>query len=231
MEDATSLEAQEITGPGVVSTYTVNYHAWLPGLAVPLYGAAMVVATGQVQHAVVWRTVKEGSAARRTGGRPAYGSTRPSAEGSLAWLLPIGMLSPVVQVAPYATRYMHEYGATRELLAWIPVTHRSWAALNPSAVYSKPLAVPEYLDGRMITSPISAGGCTLRGLGTVVDTTEEAWDLAFAINLRGAFLASKYAVQAIAARGGGSVVTSRRSRRCAATARSPTPRPRAASSP
>lgn len=34
VEDATSLEAQEITGPGVVSTYTVNYHAWLPGLAV-----------------------------------------------------------------------------------------------------------------------------------------------------------------------------------------------------
>ena len=43
-------------------------------------------------------------------------------------------------------------------------------------------------------------------LGTVVDTTEEAWDLAFAINLRSAFLSSKYAVPAIAARGGGSIV-------------------------
>jgi hypothetical protein len=28
------MEAQEITGPGVVYTYTVNYQAWLPGLAV-----------------------------------------------------------------------------------------------------------------------------------------------------------------------------------------------------
>jgi NAD(P)-dependent dehydrogenase (short-subunit alcohol dehydrogenase family) len=43
-------------------------------------------------------------------------------------------------------------------------------------------------------------------LGTVVDTTEEAWDQAFAINLRSAFLASKYAVPAIASRGGGSIV-------------------------
>jgi NAD(P)-dependent dehydrogenase (short-subunit alcohol dehydrogenase family) len=43
-------------------------------------------------------------------------------------------------------------------------------------------------------------------LGTVVDTTEEAWDEAMAINVRSAFLASKYAVPAIAARGGGAVV-------------------------
>jgi NAD(P)-dependent dehydrogenase (short-subunit alcohol dehydrogenase family) len=43
-------------------------------------------------------------------------------------------------------------------------------------------------------------------LGTVVDTTEEAWDQSMAINLRSAFLSSKYAVPAIAANGGGSVV-------------------------
>ena len=43
-------------------------------------------------------------------------------------------------------------------------------------------------------------------VGTVVDTSEEDWDRAFAINLRTAFLASKYAVPAIAARGGGSIV-------------------------
>ena len=35
----------------------------------------------------------------------------------------------------------------------------------------------------------------LAALGTVVDTNEEAWDRAFAINLRTAFLASKYAVR------------------------------------
>jgi NAD(P)-dependent dehydrogenase (short-subunit alcohol dehydrogenase family) len=43
-------------------------------------------------------------------------------------------------------------------------------------------------------------------LGTVVDTTEEDWDAAFAINLRSAFLACKYAVPVLASGGGGSIV-------------------------
>lgn len=46
----------------------------------------------------------------------------------------------------------------------------------------------------------------LAALGTVVDTTEEAWDRAFDINLRTAFLSSKYAVPSMADSGGGSVV-------------------------
>jgi NAD(P)-dependent dehydrogenase (short-subunit alcohol dehydrogenase family) len=39
-------------------------------------------------------------------------------------------------------------------------------------------------------------------LGTVVDTTEEAWDQAMTINLRTAFLASKYTVPVLADKGG-----------------------------
>ncbi|MFB4309701.1 SDR family NAD(P)-dependent oxidoreductase [Actinomadura sp. GTD37] len=46
----------------------------------------------------------------------------------------------------------------------------------------------------------------LASLGTVVDTSEADWDRAFAVNLRTAFLASKYAVPVMAAQGSGSVV-------------------------
>ena len=46
----------------------------------------------------------------------------------------------------------------------------------------------------------------LVALGTVADTTEEAWDMAFDVNLRTAFLASKYAVPVMAARGRGAIV-------------------------
>jgi NAD(P)-dependent dehydrogenase (short-subunit alcohol dehydrogenase family) len=46
----------------------------------------------------------------------------------------------------------------------------------------------------------------LASLGTVVDTTEEAWDRAFDINLRTAFLASKFTVPVMADSGGGSIV-------------------------
>ena len=43
-------------------------------------------------------------------------------------------------------------------------------------------------------------------VGTVVDTTEEVWDQAMNLNLRTAFLASKYAVPVMAAQGSGSIV-------------------------
>jgi acetyl-CoA acetyltransferase len=150
------------------------------GLSLPFYGAAMAVATGQARHAVAWRTVKEGSAARDAGGRPAYGSAKPAAEGPLAWLIPVGMLSPVVQIAPFATRYMHEYGVTREQLAWIPVTQRSHAALNPDAVYRVALTVDDYLEGRMISSPISLFDCDVPCDGAtalVVSAAETVPDL------------------------------------------------------
>ncbi|HEY7106650.1 MAG TPA: SDR family oxidoreductase [Acidimicrobiia bacterium] len=46
----------------------------------------------------------------------------------------------------------------------------------------------------------------LASLGTVVDTSEEAWDRALDVNLRTAFLASKYSVPVMAAQGAGSIV-------------------------
>jgi len=150
------------------------------GMSLPFYGAAQAVATGQARHAVVWRTVKEGSAARHAGGRPAYGSIHPEAEGPLAWLLPVGMLSPVTQVAPFATRYMHDYGLTREQLAWIPVTQRAHAALNPDAVYRTPLTVDDYVAARMISWPLCLYDCDVPVDGAtavVVSAAETAADL------------------------------------------------------
>jgi NAD(P)-dependent dehydrogenase (short-subunit alcohol dehydrogenase family) len=56
------------------------------------------------------------------------------------------------------------------------------------------------------TLDILVNNIGLASLGTVVDLTEEAWDRAFDINLRTAFLASKYAVPVMAAKGAGAIV-------------------------
>jgi NAD(P)-dependent dehydrogenase (short-subunit alcohol dehydrogenase family) len=56
------------------------------------------------------------------------------------------------------------------------------------------------------TLDILVNNIGLAALGTVVDTTEEAWDRSLDINLRTAFLASKYAVPVMAAKGAGSIV-------------------------
>jgi acetyl-CoA acetyltransferase len=150
------------------------------GMSLPFYGPAQAVATGEARHVVIYRTVKEGTAARRAGGRPAYGSIHASAEGPLAWLLPVGALSPVCHLAPYVTRYMHEYGATREQLGWIPVTQRAHAGLNPNAVYRDPMSIDDYLAARMISTPICLFDCDVPVDGStaiVVSTADAAPDL------------------------------------------------------
>ncbi|MGZ4707264.1 MAG: SDR family NAD(P)-dependent oxidoreductase [Acidimicrobiales bacterium] len=60
--------------------------------------------------------------------------------------------------------------------------------------------------GAFGTVDILVNNIGLAALGTVVDTTEEAWDRALDINLRTAFLASKYAVPVMAEKGSGSIV-------------------------
>jgi NAD(P)-dependent dehydrogenase (short-subunit alcohol dehydrogenase family) len=56
------------------------------------------------------------------------------------------------------------------------------------------------------TVDILVNNVGLASLGTVVDLAEEAWDRALDVNLRSAFLASKYAVPVMAAKGAGSIV-------------------------
>jgi NAD(P)-dependent dehydrogenase (short-subunit alcohol dehydrogenase family) len=56
------------------------------------------------------------------------------------------------------------------------------------------------------TVDILVNNVGLAQVGTVVDTTEEAWDRALDINLRSAFLASKHAVPVMAAQGSGAIV-------------------------
>ena len=150
------------------------------GACLPFYGPALAVASGQARHVVIFRTVKEGSAARAAGGRPAYGSTKPVADGPMAWWLPLGALSPVCHVAPYATRYMHDHQVSREQLAWIPVVQRAHAALNPDAVYREPLTVQDYLASRMISSPMCLFDCDVPVDGAtafVISAAETAADL------------------------------------------------------
>jgi acetyl-CoA acetyltransferase len=172
VEDVDGLSAFPAGGktnlPGYASPDLAEIHdtlrlttTWRGGTGggLPISGAVDAVASGRARHVVVYRTVKEGSAARKAGGRPAYGSVHAHAEGPLAWLLPIGALSPVCQIAPFAARYMHEYGVRREQLAWIPVTQRAHAGRNPDAVYRSDLTVDDYMESRMISTPICLFDC------------------------------------------------------------------------
>ncbi|KPM51097.1 short-chain dehydrogenase [Frankia sp. R43] len=56
------------------------------------------------------------------------------------------------------------------------------------------------------TVDILVNNIGLASVGTVVDTSEQAWDRSLNLNLRTVFLASKYAVPVMAAKGAGSIV-------------------------
>lgn len=58
-----------------------------------------------------------------------------------------------------ANRYMHDYGLTSEQLATVAVTMREHAALNPDALYRKPMTVEDVLASPVIASPLHRNDC------------------------------------------------------------------------
>ena len=79
-----------------------------------------------------------------------------------------------------ARRHMHEFGTTSAQLAEIAVAARSWASMNPNAMYRKPLSVDDVLNSRMIADPLHLFDCCVisdGGAAMVVTTAERAADL------------------------------------------------------
>ena len=124
----------------------------------PFVEAIRAVADDTCRHVVVYRTVKNGSASKRThtDGR---GASWGKATGALAWQVPVGAFSTANLVSLSAQRYMHDYGLTREQLGWLAVTQRAHAARNPDAVYREPLSIDDYLAARMISEPFCIYDC------------------------------------------------------------------------
>lgn len=97
----------------------------------------------------------------------AYGSNQRTAGGfkSISEPMPFEAeyrpRQPLTAYALATSRYMHEFGATREDLARVAVSARAWAALNPEAFVRKPLTVEEVLAARMISDPLGKLDCCL----------------------------------------------------------------------
>jgi acetyl-CoA acetyltransferase len=82
---------------------------------------------------------------------------------------------PPTAYALATSRYMHEYGATRENLADVAVAARQWALLNPAAWEKKPLTRQDVLNAPMVSSPLGVRDCCLvtDGGGAIVLTSAE----------------------------------------------------------
>lgn len=152
-------------GPGVgvmQKTLRLGLNYYASGMEVAgqlgaLLTACNAVGAGMANHALVYRTVTEGSA--RAIADTTLNDATAEAVPWLQWGLPYNLVSPANFVALQAQRHIARYGLTRAHLGAI-VTHcRKMAGLNPRAIYREPMTLADYFGARMISEPLAMFDC------------------------------------------------------------------------
>jgi len=150
-----------------------------PGQMAPVFAACLAVAAGMCRHALVFRTVTEGSAQAGMGRQGIQaGASRVS--GPFAFLIPFGAMSAGNWIAVHAVRHMHEYGTRREHLGAIALAARRHAAFNSDAIYRDPITMDDYLNARMVSWPLGLFDCDVPCDGStaiIISHAETARDL------------------------------------------------------
>ena len=155
----------------------------LPGQLGSVVNACMAVACGLARHVLCFRSVWEATANQKgviPQGRSTGAGSGFRASGFLAWSLPFGAASAANWIAMMAARHFHEFGTTREQMAWVALNARRNAACNPHAIYRDPLTLDDYLAARMITTPFCLYDCDVPvdgGTAIIVSRMEIARDL------------------------------------------------------
>jgi acetyl-CoA acetyltransferase len=182
------------SGAGVVDVHEalrLELNWWNGGLENPsqlgaVIAACLAVSAGLAKHVLCFRSVYEGSAQGDKGraavmpGAGGRGGGAPRTSGFMEWLLPFSAPSAATWIAMMAQRHFHEYGTTREQLAQIALNARKNAALNPKAIYTDPMTMDDYLDVRMISSPLCLYDCDVPcdgGTAVIVSRVDTVADL------------------------------------------------------
>jgi acetyl-CoA acetyltransferase len=131
----------------------------LPAQLAAIGNAAMAVKQGLARHIICFRTVYEAAAMARPKEYPTpRGGDLP---GSMQYLMPYWATSAANWVAQYANRHVYKYGMKREQLGQIAINAHRNAQLNPRArnISKKELTLDEYMEARMITTPLCLWDC------------------------------------------------------------------------
>ncbi|HVM40108.1 MAG TPA: thiolase family protein, partial [Acidimicrobiia bacterium] len=155
-----------------------------PGQLGSVVNACMAVACGLARHVLCFRTVWEATA-QGGGGRASVtmgggGGGKFRIGSFMQWTIPFGAPSAANWIAMMARRHFHEFGTTREQLAWIALNARRNAELNPKAIYRDPMTLDDYLNVRMISDPLCLYDCDAPADGAtavIVSAADTAPDL------------------------------------------------------
>lgn len=72
---------------------------------------------------------------------------------------PFGVMGATAQFGLIMNRYCHEYSLSDQQLAKIAATTRYHASLHPGAIYRTPLMEKDYIDSRVLSSPLRLYDC------------------------------------------------------------------------
>jgi acetyl-CoA acetyltransferase/uncharacterized OB-fold protein len=157
----------------------INGGGDLPGPGGAVITAMLAVAAGYCRHVLCFRTVWE-SSFLRLGGRHGTGSGGRVSGSLWEWRSPFGAMSAANWIGMNANQYLHRYGATREMLAWIALNDRANAGRNPAAIYRDAMTIDDYFNARPITTPFGLYDCDVpcdASVAVIVSDASVAGDL------------------------------------------------------
>lgn len=125
--------------------YSLEATGRMAGVA--LQQAASAVAAGQARAVAILYGNNGRSAGERYGGK--FDNTAPGAYDAM-----YGMTSPGAYVAMMHRRHQYEFGTPADALAALAINNRRNAALNPHAVFRKPIDREEYFAARYVAEPL-----------------------------------------------------------------------------
>ncbi|NYZ60231.1 thiolase domain-containing protein [Candidatus Micrarchaeota archaeon] len=79
--------------------------------------------------------------------------------GDQEWELFLGATFPALY-AMMARRYMHDYGATEEMLASVAVKNHKHGSMNPLAQFQNEITIQDVLDSKMVSDPLKILDCS-----------------------------------------------------------------------
>lgn len=153
----------------------INGGGEIPGPGGSIQAAIMAVSSGLCRHVLCFRTVWQATAATIPFG---VGGGRLTA--GMEYRMPYGAMSAANWIGVNATRYLHRYGATRELLGMVAINGRTNAGRNPAAVYRQPMTMDDYMNARMVSTPFGLYDCDVpcdASIAVIVSAAEAANDL------------------------------------------------------
>jgi acetyl-CoA acetyltransferase/uncharacterized OB-fold protein len=158
----------------------VNGGPETPGQIGSIISGMLAVASGLCRHVLCFRTVWEATYSQL--GRDGRLPTEPDrvSGGNQEYRFPFGATSAANWIAMAASQYFHRFGGGRETLGWIALNARANAARNPVAIYRDPLTMDDYLDARMVTTPLGLYDCDVPcdgAVAVIVSAAETAGDL------------------------------------------------------